>query len=177
MGASWRVLGVSCGALGWSCEGLVELLEGSLVMLSGLGDGLESEGSTWVVLEPTSPVEARAKIAPELRLPMFQSFQVESFVKVSRRKNNKRCSGQFVTSPLGEGRGDQDPPKTPPGVPRAESPRIPQEASRTPPGHPPDDPRSSPDPPGRPKTFSEASGPITVFFSENRKHRNRLKTS
>ena len=84
LGASWRVLGVSCGALGWSCEGLVELLEGSLVMLSGLGNGLESEGSTWVVLEPTSPVEARAEIAPELRLPMFQSFS---------KLRKKECGG------------------------------------------------------------------------------------
>ena len=87
---------MSCGALGWSCEGLVELLEGSLVMLSGLGNGLESEGSTWVVLEPTSPVEARAKIAPELRLPMFQSFLEVRLGRVKRKQAG------VVTRPLGE---------------------------------------------------------------------------
>ena len=54
---------------------------------------------------------------------------------------------------IGWSRGGQPP----------ESPRIPQEASRTPLGRPPDAPRSFPDPPGRPKTFSEASGPITFF--------------
>ena len=56
----------------------------------------------------------------------------------------------------------QDPPKMPPGPPR----RAPGSPKR-PPGPPPDPLRmpqeALPDLLGRPKTFSEASGPITFF--------------
>ena len=54
-------------------------------------------------------------------------------------------------SPQERPRRSQDAPRTPPGPPKR------------PPGPPPDAQEALPDPLGRPKTFSESSGPITFF--------------
>jgi len=57
-------------------------------------------------LSPNKPgARGQLKIAPGLSLPMFQSF-----LKMRKRseKRNEESSGQLVTSPLGEGRGDQE---------------------------------------------------------------------
>ena len=76
-------------------------------------------------------------------------------------------SRQVPTRPLGEGRGDQDPPKTPPGPPRT-APGPP----KTPPGPPSGAPRCPPGPPGRPKMLFRSFWPNNVF-RKNRKIRNR----
>ena len=54
--------------------GLGVILAVSWAVLGGLGAVLGGHGSPKVVLESTRPRKAGAKIALELRLPMFQSF-------------------------------------------------------------------------------------------------------
>ena len=71
-----------------------------------------------------------AKIAPELRLPMFQSFSAESFMKVSKRKKEMKERKEEMkgdptlapTRPLGEGgetRAPQERPRAAKSGPRA----------------------------------------------------------
>ena len=77
--------------------------------------------------------------------PFWRSKSIKKTIR------NRTALKVAPRSPQERPRRSQDAPRTPPGPPKR------------PPGPPPDAQEALPDPLGRPKTFSESSGPITFF--------------
>ena len=91
LAASWGVLGASWAALGSSWG----VLAASWDVLGGSWCILGVHGSTFVVLSFLGRTEAQAKMALELRLPMFQRFFEVRLGRVGGER------GGVVTRPSG----------------------------------------------------------------------------